>query len=219
VRVRPRALASIAICLAAIGSSARAARGDGDPASDVLASQTLFLAQDAGVTAVQQAELNADLRALQRAGYHLRVAMIASSADLGSVTELWRRPQTYARFLGVELSLIHPGPLLVVMPNGVGTYGLGGAAVARRPALDGARADDLGGSALAAIERLAAASGHPLPAATARAPSSPAQSDTISWIVFAIGGALVLAAWIVSLRARPVRMGKTEIPSGPSRSG
>jgi hypothetical protein len=219
VRLCPRALASIAICLATLGSSARAARADGDPASDVLASQTLFLAQDAGVTAVQQAELNADLRAAQRAGYHLRVAIIASSADLGSVTELWRRPQTYARFLGAELSLIHRGPLLVVMPNGFGTDGLGGATVARRSALDGVRADGLGASALAAIEHLAAASGHRLPAATARAPSSPAQSDTISWIVFAIGGALVLAAWVVSLRARPVRIGKAEIPSGPARSG
>jgi hypothetical protein len=112
------------------GREAAGRPGPDCPASDVLASQVLFLAQDAGVTGVEQAELGADLGAVQRAGYQLRVATIASAADLGSVTELWRRPRAYARFLGVELSLVDRGPLLVVMPDGFGSYRL---VSARRP--------------------------------------------------------------------------------------
>src|SRR5689334_5651000 len=52
----------------------------------------------------------------------IRVAVIASRSDLGSVTELWRQPQTYARFLDQELSLVDHGPLLVAMPGGFGYY-------------------------------------------------------------------------------------------------
>ena len=46
--------------------------------------------------------------------------MIASQSDLGSVTALWRQPELYARFLDQELSLAYRGPVLIVMPNGVG---------------------------------------------------------------------------------------------------
>jgi hypothetical protein len=48
----------------------------------------------------------------------------ASRSDLGSVTELWRQPQSYARFLDQELSLslVYHGPLLVAMPGGFGYY-------------------------------------------------------------------------------------------------
>ncbi len=60
------------------------------------------------------------LRAAGRAGFPVRVAIIASRSDLGAVTELWREPRAYARFLGIELSLAYKGRLLVVMPNGFG---------------------------------------------------------------------------------------------------
>jgi hypothetical protein len=53
------------------------------------------------------------------------VAVIAGSADLGSVTALWRQPAAYARFLDQELSQIFSGPVLVVMPNGLGFAGPG----------------------------------------------------------------------------------------------
>ena len=117
-------LASIAILALAAGSLAASARADGDPASDVLATQSLFLPQDAGVPLAQQNQLTALLEAAASSGYQIRVAIIASSSDLGSVTELWRQPQTYARFLGQELSLVYHGPLLVVMPNGFGLESL-----------------------------------------------------------------------------------------------
>jgi hypothetical protein len=72
--------------------SARA-RADGDPASDVLATQALFLPQDAGLTAAGQTRLEAELEAVQQAGVPVRMAVIASSTDLGSVTALWRQPE------------------------------------------------------------------------------------------------------------------------------
>ena len=48
------------------------------------------------------------------------MAVIPTAFDLGAVTEFWLKPAAYARFLGVELSLVYKGPLLVAMPNGFG---------------------------------------------------------------------------------------------------
>jgi hypothetical protein len=191
------------------GSLAGLARADGDPASDVLASGRLFLPQDAGVGAARQAQLSALLAAAQRAGYPIRVALIASSADLGSVTALWRQPQSYARFLGQELALVNTGPLLVVMPNGVGEYRFRGALPGGRGALAGigAPGTDLATAALTAVQRLAAADGHALALPAVAAPAgSGSSSDTGAWIAFVTGAALILAAWTASLRARPLQL-------------
>jgi hypothetical protein len=167
----------------ASGWSAAPARADGDPASDVLALQSLFLPQDAGVPLEQQGQLVALLAAARRSSYQLRVALIASSTDLGSVTELWRQPQNYAQFLGQELSLVYRGPVLVVMPNGFG----------------------LGTAALGAIRRLAAESGHvlALPRTTVPSAATSGSAATVSWLAFAIGIALIALAWAASLRAQP----------------
>lgn len=190
---------------------------DGDPASDVLLQQALFLPWDAGISTAQQGRLTALLQAAAHSGYQLRVALIASSSDLGSVTELWRKPQGYAEFLGAELSLVYHGTLLVVMPNGAGLYRSSGASAAERESLasvgtpgSGAR---LGSAALAAIQIVAAASGHRLPrvqavpttAASASGLKAPS-SDTLPWIVFVLGWVLIASAWTASLRVRPPRL-------------
>ena len=179
------------------------ARADGDPASDVLAAQSLFIPQDAGISAAQQSQLAGLLEEGRRAGERIRVAIIASPTDLGSVTALWNQPQNYARFLGQELSLTYRGTLLVVMPNGYGLAGVGTRAPAlTRLATPGA---GLGEGALTAVQRLAAGSGHTLvlPDATASSAGS-GGSVAIPWLVFAIGAALIAVAWALSLRARPV---------------
>ena len=187
--------------------SAGPALADGDPASDVLATQTLFLPQDAGLPVEEQTQLVALLAAAHHSGYQLRVALVASSADLGSVTELWRQPQNYAQFLGQELSLVYRGPVLVVMPNGFGLYRLNRPLTAEQSALVGIRAPTatggLGTAALTAIRRLAAASGHTLPVQRTTAPSTSSSTDTVSWLAFAIGTALIALAWTASLRAQP----------------
>jgi hypothetical protein len=191
----------------ASGWAAGSALADGDPASDVVASQALFLPQDAGIPTSQAAQLAALLTAAGRSGYQIRVALIASPADLGSVTELWRQPQNYARFLGQELSLVYRGTLLVVMPNGFGLYRAGSPRGAEQSAVASARAPgrDLGTATLAAIQRLAAASGHTLQLPKATALSNTGSTDTIAWVVFAIGAGLIALAWTASLRARPLR--------------
>jgi cytochrome oxidase Cu insertion factor (SCO1/SenC/PrrC family)/thiol-disulfide isomerase/thioredoxin len=122
VRARLAVLAVALLAILAAGLTARVApaAADGDPGSDVLVYQPLFLAADSGITVAQQVKLGDLLQSAQRAGVPIRVAIIAGPSDLGAVTALWRKPQAYARFLGVELSLTYTGRLLVVMPNGFG---------------------------------------------------------------------------------------------------
>lgn len=190
------------------------ADADGDPASDVLVSQSVFVPADAGVSVAQQLELDNILGAADRAGLQIRVALIASPSDLGSITALWGQPENYAHFLGEELSLLYHGRVLVVMPAGFGLYQTGASTGAEVSALEGIKAPSPRGlvdAGVAAVERLAADSGHPLsapgkPTSTGRSPVS-GSSATISWVVFAIGGALIAMAWIASLRARPLRAG------------
>jgi cytochrome oxidase Cu insertion factor (SCO1/SenC/PrrC family) len=107
----------VAACLLAMPPSAHA---DGDPASDLLQTQTIFLPADANAGGEQSLALSQLLRAADRGGVETRVAVIASDYDLGSVNALWRKPRLYARFLGTELSGAYAQRLLVVMPDGFG---------------------------------------------------------------------------------------------------
>jgi hypothetical protein len=209
------ALLTAIVALAAVWVPALA-RADGDPASDVLVTQPLFVPQDANFTLAQQTELGTLLDEAQRGGVPIRVAVIGSSADMGSVTALWRQPQSYAQFLGIELSLVNNGRVLIVMPEGLGIYHGGAPTTADRAALAGApspgAAGGLAGAALSAVQRLAAAAGHPLTApqapAPAPAPSNPHTNQSpVPWIVLILGSIVVAAAWIASLRARPLRAG------------
>lgn len=179
---------------------------DGDPASDVLTQQSLFLPQDSGIPVAQQTQLAALLQAASRTGYRVKVALIASSADLGSITELWNQPQSYAKFLGQELSLVYRGPLLVVMPRGVGFFHPGATDPRPTEALRGLPEHPgpaLGAVALTAVQKLAAASGHPLAIPAPTSATKPASADTSPWIVFAAGVVLIVIAWGASFRANP----------------
>jgi hypothetical protein len=106
--------------LLSVGMLAGVARADGDPGSDVLVCQDLFAGSSAGLSVQQQARLGDLLKAVSAARFPIRVALIASPTDLGAVTALWRKPRSYARFLGLELSLAYKQRLLVMMPNGFG---------------------------------------------------------------------------------------------------
>ena len=122
--------------LFAAAGFASQARADGDPASDFLVAQTVFAPLDAKIPAAnvnQLAKLVADANAR---GYKIKVALIEAPSDLGSVTSLWRQPQRYAQFLGLELYYVHTGSLLVVMPNGYGIYNHGKPVRAERALLN-----------------------------------------------------------------------------------
>jgi hypothetical protein len=110
---------AVLVVLAAL-LAAPAARADGDPASDYLIGQKVFFPYDLKVAPTARQQITALVDEANRAGYRIRVAMIWSSYDLGSVTSLWRRPKTYARFLGAELRYVYRDRLLIVMPNGFG---------------------------------------------------------------------------------------------------
>ena len=183
------------------------ALADGDPASDVLASQSLFLPADGGFRQSDAARLSGLLAAAQRAGVPIRVALISTPADLGSVGALWRKPQPYAQFLGQELSQVFRGTVVVVMPNGVGAY------VTTKPeghpvAVNAPRASPIT-TAIVTAQTLAGRAGHRLtvPAVGAQPGSASALGsvDLGSWLALAAGAALIAAAWTASLRARPAR--------------
>ena len=91
-----------------------AARADGDPASDVLYSSWVFLPFTTKIPSGYQTALTQTVLAARKAGYPIKVALIEQRYDLGAIPELYRKPQAYARFLGLELAFIYHGPLLIV---------------------------------------------------------------------------------------------------------
>src|SRR5580698_11369780 len=155
------ALTVLTVC--ALGALSPAARADGDPGSDVLVYQNLFVAADSNISIAQQVELGDLLTSASRSGFTIRVAVIATPADLGAITQLWRKPTSYASFLGIELSLAYSQRLLVVMPDGFGFNWQGHSAAAAYQVL-GKIAVKPGGTGLAtsaetAVRALASASG------------------------------------------------------------
>jgi MYXO-CTERM domain-containing protein len=115
--VRPRRIV-FALALAAL-LAAPIAHADGDPASDYLLGQQTFVPPDDGVPAAYAAQLTATVAEAKTRGYGIRVALIGTRYDMGSVTVLWKQPRQYARFLGKELFFVYKGRLLVVMPQGL----------------------------------------------------------------------------------------------------
>ncbi|HUA45849.1 MAG TPA: SCO family protein [Solirubrobacteraceae bacterium] len=211
----PRAWALILVAVMLVaGALAPSARADGDPASDVLVGQALFLPADAGVSGRQQAQLEAFLRAARSAGFPIRVAIIPDAYDLGSVSVLWRKPQTYAEFLGVELSLVYKQRLLVVMPNGFGLNWPGHSATSAQRLLAQTTVPPGGAGLLAgteaAVRELASASGIKI---AANRPGT-GSGDTAE-IAIASGAAIVLIL-LGGLAARRGVFRRRVVPHLPS---
>src|SRR2546422_211870 len=112
------------------------ARADGDPASDFLVTQDVFLPFDVKVPVAEAGRLTTLVAAAETHGFRIKVALIAGPGDLGSVTALWRKPQQYAEFLGQELYYVYKGPLLIAMPNGYGISRRGKPVASDRKLLD-----------------------------------------------------------------------------------
>jgi hypothetical protein len=109
------------IALALLLVVAPAAVADGDPASDTLLVQNVFLPYPAP-SATAASALSRAVTTSYAKGFRVKVAVIATEGDLGSVPSLFNRPGDYAKFLGQELRLYYIGPLLIVMPAGYGVY-------------------------------------------------------------------------------------------------
>ena len=147
--------------------AATPALADGDPASDYLLTQPLFLPfEPTKVSDVAQNQLREVLASSKEKGYEVRVALIGTRTDLGAVGLLWGKPQRYADFLGQELVYFWKGPTLVVMPQGYGIFQKGKPLAAEKAVLaklpppsttDAVDGDTLAASAENAVRALAEA--------------------------------------------------------------
>jgi hypothetical protein len=182
------------------------ARADGDPASDVLLLQDVYLPYAPGVPAPLARTITALLKTTRKAGFPLKVAVIADPRDLGAVPQFFGKPQQYAPFLQSEIAFNSKRPLLVVMPAGYGAAalpkgsetGLQGLA----PPKSGSGAD-LGRSAIAAIVKLSAAAGHPVPTPKVAGAGGGGGGGTSPLIVFGVPVALLaLGGVLAALRRR-----------------
>jgi hypothetical protein len=159
-------LAALLVVTACLCAPA-AARANGDPASDYLLAQNVFLPFTTKIDNNEVQRLGALLRESQKAGFRIRVAVILGPSDLGTAFSLFGKPQKYAAFLGLELSFVYRGRLLVVMPNGYG-YTINAdpdpkaTAVLEKLPPAGRDATKEVKAAIVAVQRLAAAEGHRL---------------------------------------------------------
>jgi hypothetical protein len=199
----------VLLLVAASLVGAGTARADGDPASDVLYTGRVFFPYTTKVSSSAQESLVATVAAAEKAGYPIRVALIAGPVDLGAITALWEKPRKYASFLSLELSFVYTGPLLIVMPAGFGFAHYKEKAATEYAALSSLRVaggcDGLAATAVKAVKLLAARAGHPVTAS--------GSSSGSPWTNRVLAGAIALAfivasacgAILVRRRLRPGR--------------
>lgn len=178
-----------------------AAKANGDPASDVLITQQVFIPFEAPISKSASEELTKTVAEANKRGYTIRVAVIAFSGDLGTAVSLWRHPQSYAKFLGSELAFAYSKRLLVAMPAGFGVY-RGKTQVTEEQRvlaqLDlGKTPTALAESTTRAVRALAAEHGTVLPKVSSG--SSPWRDRAI------IGAVVLLALLVIFVPARKVR--------------
>ena len=177
--VRRGLAVALTILLAAVCASL--ARADGDPASDILPTDSVYFPLSAP-SADAQSALTSAVGAVYANGDRVKVAVIATPDDLGAIPSLMNKPDDYAKFLGQELMGFYVGPLLIVMPNGWGVYDGGRSVSAENGVLggmspNGSSVDNLVRSAATAVQRLESAGA--LKSADIKAPYVYAQSTTI----------------------------------------
>jgi MYXO-CTERM domain-containing protein len=204
-RAARRTATLAAVLCAALLVAPGAALGDGDPASDVLPLQDLYLPYSPPVSAPIAEALRTLLKQTRAAGYPVKVAIIATPTDLGAVPNLFGQPQRYAAFLGSEISFNSKNTLLVVMASGYGAVNLPAAATSSLqgvPPPAGGGSDVLAKAAITAVVRLAKAAGHPVaaPKVAGRASSGGGSSPAV--IFGAPVALLALAGILMAIRRR-----------------
>ena len=167
--------------------------------------QKVFLPYDAKIPKPAQQKLLSVVQSANKQGFKIRVALIWSDYDLGSVTTLWRKPKTYARFLGVELSYYFKGRLLIVMPSGLGfNWFKHDAAPGYKllaPIQIGAGPAGLAVAATEAVQKLASAAGVTVSTSEPAAAKTPSQRNGHDRVVIVVA---VLAALLLGAVARLV---------------
>ena len=191
--------------------AAGGAQANGDPASDVLITQQVFVGPEVPLRPSTADELNKTVADANARGFRIRVALIAFTGDLGTAVSLWRHPRDYARFLGSELAFVYTNRLLIAMPSGFGFY-RGTKPVAKEQRVlarvpVGKTPTALARSTTAAVRALAAADGVILPTE-----SSGGGSAWRDRAIIAAAGVLILL--IIFLPGRWLRRSRTKPAAG-----
>jgi hypothetical protein len=176
------------------------AAANGDPASDYLLAQSIFLPFGVKIDSGAVKRLEGVIRAADKSGFKIKAALILTPQDLGTAFSLFNKPQRYAEFLGLELSFVYRGRLLIVMPKSFG-YTINAdpdpkaSRVLARLAPPGPSATKEAEAAALAIQRLAAAAGHRV-----AAPKGDSASRDRITIAAAVTAAIALIAGIALYR-------------------
>jgi hypothetical protein len=192
------ALIGVAVCL----SSPSLAQANGDPASDYLLAQNLFLPFTTKIDQNSVKRLNALLAEAKAQRFPIRVALILSPSDLGTAYSLFGKPEKYAQFLGLELAFVYRDRLLVVKPSGYG-YAVKGdpdpkaSAVLKTLPAPGRSATKEADAAIVAVPRLAAREGHRLAAPKV---GGSAARDRLTIAAAATAGIALIAAIVLYRR-------------------
>ena len=184
------------------------ARADGDPCSDYLLVGSLCPPNNPRPSQPQIDRTQKTIDAAKKAGYEIRVAVIGSPTDLGSVPVFFGRPAPYAKFLDAELQSAWTGKLLVVMAAGYGArehtkpYVGGMKALKGLPPPANGTPDALMAAATVAVRKLAASEGVkvpviPLAATTGKPPSGNGSNSGSGSTSFAKYALLLAAALVV----------------------
>ena len=199
---------ALAVVLA--GTAAGTARADGDPASDVLLTDNVFLSYQSPYGSAEGRVLEGLAKEAKRQRFPMRVAVITQIADLGAIGGLYGKAQRYADFLASEITFVYRGTLVVAMngkPGGFGVHGPGATPAARRALARmklpqrSLTAAELARLAATAMQRVAAASGHDLPIAAATKTKTSGRLLRL-FLIAALalaalgGGAALLARWL-----------------------
>ncbi len=180
---------------------------DGDPASDtLLITNAHYPYKPNLVSRPLKNALDKMLVAAKKQKFDLRVAIIASKTDLGSVPQLFTEPQQYADLLTREITFNNKPRVLVVLPSGIGGNNLGdnAANALRNIAPDGTDGDSLTRTAISAVAALTKANGTPVPAPQIEAaPKRDQDEGTSPLLTFGLPVLLVaLVAGVAAVRSR-----------------
>jgi hypothetical protein len=190
-----------------VAIGAPTALADGDPASDYLLSEPIFLPIDHPVSPNNAAAFQRLVVGAEKSGLQIKVAVISSKYDLGSVPILFGTPQRYADFLGQELFYYYKQTILIVMPNGYGIYDHGKstavqqALLAKLPPAKSTNGNVLTAAGTRAVEALAKHYGVTISSSSTSSASSNNQDRVeigiaaLAILVLSLGGGLLRRRW------------------------
>jgi hypothetical protein len=208
--VRAR-LPALVVALAALAALPVGGLADGDPASDVLISSSLYtpVAQKISPPVLQQ--LQKTIEQADAGGFNVRVALILDRTDLGAVPQLYGHPKSYVKLLSAELFYVWKSAVIAVQPAGVGVANIKPLAPAQAAAdtievAKPATADALAQAATAAVRKIAPLERSSITftfdgSATASTSSSASSSTTTK----VLGGVLIVVLVLLFLGQLVVR--------------